>query len=184
MVNTGFDCEVVVKTAEMKKKSWIPLNMAYIAGLVATLVKKPGVFVKSLSRGEEAVENKQYLLVTCGKGCYYGGGFHSNPQANLTDGRLDSLLVKNMSRTRFITLVGDYKKGTHLTPKFEPYLTYQKTDGIDMVFDRPTNVSVDGEVIQYNELHVSLIEGGLRFLVPKGSSYRKENLRKREEARV
>ncbi len=184
MVNTGFDCEVVVKTAELKRKAWVPLKMAYIAGLVATLLKKPGVAVKTLRRGEEQVENKQYLLVTCGKGCYYGGGFHSNPKANLTDGELDCLLVNDMSRARFVMLVGDYKKGTHLTPKFEKILTHKKVDGIDVVFDHGANVSVDGEVIRYDELHVSLVPAGLCFLVPKGSAYRKENVREKEEALV
>lgn len=184
MVNTGFDCEVVVKTSELKRKSWVPLKMAYIAGLVATLIKKPGVDVKSIRRGEERVENRQYLLVTCGKGSYYGGGFHSNPKANLTDGMLDSLLVNNISRRRFVMLVGDYKKGTHLTPKFAKVLTHQKASGIDVVFDHGANVSVDGEVIRYDELHVSVIPAGLRFLIPKGSAYRKENLRAKEEALV
>ena len=174
MVNTGFDCEVVVKTAELKKKSWVPLKMAYIAGLIATFFRKPGVSVKSIQRDGETVENQKYLLITCGKGCYYGGGFHSNPSAHLCDGKLDSLVANNMSRMKFLTLVGSYKKGTHLSdPRFEKVLTHKKSEGVDIVFDHPTNVSIDGEVIRYDELHVSLIKGGLRFLIPKGSAYRK-----------
>ena len=185
MVNAGFDCEVVVKMVEMKKKKWIPLSMTYIAGVAATLVKKPGVAIRTLRGGAAEEENKQFLLVTCGKGSYYGGGFHSNPRANLTDGKLDCLTVNNVTRTKFITLVGSYKKGTHLDePRFRKILNHGKADSLDIVFERGANVSVDGEVIFYDELHLSLIPAGLRFLIPCGSAYRKEIQREKETAAV
>lgn len=170
MVNIGFDCEVVVKTADLKRKKWISSKMAYIAGLVVTLLKKPGVRMK-LSCDGGAEEEKYFLLTTYANGCFCGGGFHSNPRAFLTDGQMDALFVNDISRTRFVSLVGDYKKGTHLSPKFETILTPKKAERIDMVFDKETNVSVDGEVIRFRELHLSVEKDALRFLVPQGSAY-------------
>jgi YegS/Rv2252/BmrU family lipid kinase len=172
MVNIGFDCEVVVKTAALKRKKWIPSKMAYIAGLVVTLLKKPGVRMK-LSCDGGAEEEKHFLLTTYANGSFCGGGFHSNPRSILTDGQMDALFVNNISRTRFVMLVGDYKKGTHLTPRFEKVLAPKKAERIDMVFDKETNVSVDGEVIRFRELHLSVAREALRFLVPQGSAYAK-----------
>jgi diacylglycerol kinase family enzyme len=146
--------------------------MAYIAGLVVTLLKKPGVRMK-LSCDGGAEEEKHFLLTTYANGSFCGGGFHSNPRSILTDGQMDALFVNNISRTRFVMLVGDYKKGTHLTPRFEKVLAPKKAERIDMVFDKETNVSVDGEVIRFRELHLSVAREALRFLVPNGSAYAK-----------
>jgi diacylglycerol kinase family enzyme len=75
-----------------------------------------------------------------------------------------------MTRRRFVALVGDYKKGTHMSPKFEKILKHQKAHTVDMIFDEPTNVSVDGEVIRFEELHLSILSRAIRFLIPKGAA--------------
>ena len=41
MINIGFDCEVVVKTSQIKRSPVVPSKFAYIFGLVLTLAKKP-----------------------------------------------------------------------------------------------------------------------------------------------
>ena len=169
IVNIGFDCEVVCDTNKLKKSPLIPSKLAYIAGLVKTLVRKPGVDMTISVDGGEP-QKHHFLLTTFANGSFYGGGFHSNPLASVTDGQLDCLLVQDITRRKFITLVGDYKKGTHLTSKFEKILKNFKGQTVDMLFDTETNVSVDGEVIRFSELHLSVIHEALRFLIPKGAT--------------
>ena len=53
MVNIGFDCEVVKQTAKLKRSKLIPGGMAYIAGLVITLIRKPGVKARVSADGGE-----------------------------------------------------------------------------------------------------------------------------------
>ena len=169
MVNIGFDCEVVCDTVKFKKSPLIPSKLAYIAGLVVTLVRKPGVdMTLSIDGGEPS--RHHFLLTTFANGAFCGGGFHSNPLATVADGRLDGLLISDITRRKFITLVGDYKAGTHLTPKFEKILKNFKAHTIDMVFDGETNVSVDGEVIRFSELHLSVLSRAMKFLIPKGAA--------------
>lgn len=181
MVNIGFDCEVVVKMAQLKRKKWIPSGMAYIAGLVVTLIRKPGIRCRQSVDGSEP-EERQYLLNTYANGCFCGGGFHSNPRAELQDGKLDAMLVNNIGRMKFISLVGSYKKGTHLVPKYRSIISNQKVDRVDMTFEGGVNVSVDGEVVRVRELHLSVCKKALRFLVPSGSGSRKPSEQKKEEA--
>ena len=169
IVNIGFDCEVVCDTNKLKKSPLIPSKLAYIAGLVKTLVRKPGVDMTISVDGGEP-QKHHFLLTTFANGSFYGGGFHSNPLASVTDGQLDCLLVQDITRRKFITLVGDYKKGTHLTSRFEKILKNFKGHTVDMLFDTETNVSVDGEVIRFSELHLSVIHEALRFLIPKGAT--------------
>jgi len=169
VTNIGFDCEVVCDMARFKKSRFIPSKFAYIAGLAVTFVRKPSVDMTISIDGEEP--KKQHLLLTTfANGGFYGGGFHANPKASPTDGYLDTLTVSDMTRRKFITLVGDYKNGTHLTPKFEKILKNRKANTVDLFFDEETNVSVDGEIIRFTELHLSIVPRALRFVIPKGSA--------------
>ncbi|MBO5939227.1 MAG: hypothetical protein J6Q82_07000 [Clostridia bacterium] len=170
MVNIGFDCEVVCKTLDLKKNKLIPKKLTYIAGLVITLIRKPGVRAKA----EGAEEFRDYLLNTYANGCFCGGGFHSNPRALLTDGKLDALRVFPIGRLKFVSIVGAYKKGTHLAPKYAKILESEKMDAVDLIFERTTNISVDGEIVRADELHLSVEKRALRFLVPSGASMRKQ----------
>lgn len=181
MVNIGFDCEVVCKTVNIKKSPFVPSKLAYIFGLVATLIKKPGVKADISINGGESVR-ESLLLTTFANGAYCGGGFHSNPLASLLDGKIDTLFVSNISRLKFISLVGDYKKGTHLTEKFKDIIRNGKCDEIKLSFDKPTNISVDGEIVTVNELVLSVLQGAISFLVPNGAAPISESAAEKEVA--
>ena len=168
MINIGFDCEVVSKTAEIKRKRWVPAKLAYIFSLLITLIRKP-CMKASISTNDEEPKDGHYLLTTYANGAFCGGGFHSNPKSSLNDGKIDAIFVNDISRIRFLSMVGAYKKGTHLAAKYEKILKNEKLESIDLAFDSPTNVSVDGEIISVRELHISLIRNALHFLIPTGS---------------
>ncbi len=179
MVNIGFDSQVVVKTAKLKKCALIPSRLAYVAGLVVTLIRKPTLRAKvSLDDGE--AEDKHYLLNTYANGSFCGGGFYSNPLADMQDGRMDAMQVKAVGRMKFVSLVGDYKKGTHLQEKFKDIVDNPKAKTVDMIFDREIPVCVDGEIMFAKELHLSVCPKALRFLVPSGS--RLSQIQKEETA--
>lgn len=182
MVNIGFDCEVVKVMMRIKRSPLVPSGLAYIFGLVATLIKKPGVVAEvSLDGGEW--QSKNMLLTTIANGCFCGGGFHSNPLARLTDGELDSLMVNNISRTKFIGLVSSYKKGTHLVPKNAKILSSASARSIDFRFPSTRSISIDGEINDVeNDLHIEVMRGGLKFVIPAGSAFLKEEKARNKEA--
>ena len=167
MVNIGFDSHVVCKKERLGRKKWMPSKLAYIAGLVITLVKKPGLKVE-LSRDGGEAEKHDLLLTTLANGAFCGGGFHSNPHATLIDGKIDCIAVKNISRIKFISLVGKYKNGTHLSGKFDDIIDHFKCRKADLVFSEKTPVSIDGELIYTSEIRLSIIDKALRFRLPKG----------------
>ncbi len=183
MVNIGFDCEVVCKTSSIKKSPFVPSKLAYILGLIITLVRKPGVKADISIDGGEPVR-EELLLTTFANGAYCGGGFNSNPLASLSDGKIDTLLVSNISRLRFISLVGDYKKGTHLSEKFKNIIRNSKCNEIKIMFDKPTNVSVDGEVIRVKDIVLSVLRGAITFRVPRGAHPISEHFAAKEEVKA
>lgn len=171
MINIGFDCQVVVKTSVLKKKPYIPSCLAYICGLVLTLIEKPSVKMK-ISVDGGAAEERELLLSTFANGAYCGGGFNSNPNARIIGGDVNSFFVKNISRTRFLSLVGSYKKGTHLTEKNLSILRDFTAKRFEIRFDKPTEVSVDGEIICVDGLKIECERSALNLLVPSGAYYK------------
>lgn len=167
MVNVGFDSHVVCQKEKISKKSWVPGKLAYIISLVLTLIRKPGVKVDISKDGEEDV-HENLLLTTFANGAFCGGGFNSNPKASLTDGNIDCITVENIGRMKFISLVGDYRKGLHLGEKFKNIVNNFKCRKADLYFSEETPVSIDGELVRTKELHLSVEKKALRFMLPKG----------------
>ncbi len=172
MVNIGFDCEVVKQTAKLKRSKLIPGGMAYIAGLVITLIRKPGVKARvSVDGGEE--QQRRMLLTAAANGSWCGGGFHSTPLALLDDGVMDVLLIKNVTRIRFLTLVKLYKTGTFIdNKKAREVIDYVKCESILYSFDTPQSICVDGEIDEVNELEIRVARNALRFVLPRGVKYK------------
>ena len=167
MVNVGFDSHVVCKKERLGKKKWLPRKLAYIAGLVITLVRKPGLKV-DFSRDGDKPEKRDLLLTTLANGAFCGGGFNSNPKASLTDGNIDCITVNNVSRLKFLSLVGKYKNGTHLSGKYDSIIDHFKCRKADLVFSEETPVSVDGELVYTKELHLSVDEKAIKIRLPEG----------------
>ncbi len=169
MLNTGFDCEVVRRTNQIKASPLIPAGMAYIIGVIIELIEKPGVTMTVSIDGGEAVE-RQLLLACIGNGAFYGGGFHCEPRASLVDGMLEVSLIKDLSRARFISIVGDYKSGKYLDREdLADLFEYVRCSRLDITFPAPHTVSVDGELEDVEKLSISVEREGILFSIPEGS---------------
>ena len=166
MINTGFDCEVVGSMVKIKRH--VPAGMAYVLGVVIQLLKMPGATMDVTVDGEP-VECGEKLLCAIANGGYYGGGFHPLPQASTNDGYLDMCLVNRVSRARFLSLIGSYKKGTHLNPKTVDVIDCFHARRVTLEFPEPRFVSMDGELLKMQRCDLELLPSALRFVVPMGS---------------
>lgn len=171
MINIGFDCEVVKLTAKLKNCKLLPANMGYIAGLVLTLIRKPGVKAYVSVDGGEA-QRRKMLLTSVANGSWCGGGFRSSPLALLSDGVLDVLLIKNVTRIRFLSLVKMYKAGSFVNdPKARRVIDYVKGRTVRYTFDGVQSICVDGEVVEAQELEINAVREALCLIVPEGAAY-------------
>ena len=169
MINVGFDCEVVVKTAEIKRRPWVPAGMAYGMGVALELIRKPGVTATVSVDGGEPYERK-LLLCAIGNGAYYGGGFMPVPFSSIQDGMLDMCIVNDVSRATFIRLINSYKKGEHVVEQNKKLLQYVRGRSLSLTFPEKRNVCMDGEVFQTSECKIEVVPGALRFVLPRGSA--------------
>ncbi len=116
--------------------------------------------------GEEQAQ-KDYSLIAVCNGRHYGGGFMPMPEASMTDGVLNTILVDKVSRATFATAIGDYMKG-----KYKKHADILKTSAakeIRIVSEGEDIVTcLDGEIVRNREVCIRLSEYKLRFFGPEG----------------
>jgi diacylglycerol kinase family enzyme len=168
IINFGFDSNVVAKTVKYKKV--FPGGGAYIAGVADTLLHKIGEqwqIELELENGEIETYDEVFTLALAANCQYYGGGFRAAPLADPSDGLIDFVAVRKVSKATFIRLVGDYKKGTHLDPetgkpypKFEKYLLYRRCRRVKITGIR--NLCADGEIEERSEAEITVEPSAVR----------------------
>ncbi len=171
MINIGFDCAVVDKTAAWKKKPLISGSLAYIMGVIDVLRHKLGLDLTVEWEDEGGVTHTHkgpLLLCAIANARFCGGGFQAAPVASVTDGLMDLLLVEVISRLDFIKLVSHYHNGTHVSPKgtpakgFEKVLRYVKCRSV-----RIRGMSIccaDGEILPKESVTLTAVPGALRYM--------------------
>ncbi len=166
-VNIGFDAKVNEDCNHIKEKTK-NVKRAYNKAIIKNIIKKSAPMAKIKVDGEEFYHDKMFLM-TCANGKYYGGGYCAAPKAIVDDGLLETLVIRNISTLNFVSLVGDYKKGTHLDkPKFFKFLKYTQSKEVDIEFEEDARVCFDGEIIYSKKLKINIEPLKLRFLLPTG----------------
>ena len=172
VINTGFDLDVVLKAVQYKKLPLVSGSLAYILGIVNVLGSKMGRFmrIKYYNKdGEYGEYNGDCLLFVAANAKYYGGGFLAAPAASITDGLIDLLIVKKMSRFRFLSLVAKYKKGSHIDlekmlPKeeFLEFVSFEQCTSV--VIEGIEEICADGDVIKTNRAEIGVLPSALRII--------------------
>lgn len=171
-VNTGFDLDVVLKAAEWKKRPFISGSLAYILGIFSALFGKYGKHLDieyTDQDGNKGEFHGECLLCVAANGRYYGGGFCCSPTSEITDGLIDLMIVKKVSRLRFMLLVAKYQKGLHIDKQlnapakgFENILTYRKCTKV--VIDGLDKICCDGEVAKETHAEIGVLPKALKIV--------------------
>jgi diacylglycerol kinase family enzyme len=114
------------------------------------------------------VDGEQTLICAC-NGRFYGGGFNPVPEADPTDGMMDVLLVKKVSRLQVAGVIGKYKNGRY--KELSHLARYFRTDRVVIRCDKPTPINLDGELRIAETVEFRIAEEKLRFFYPKGLSF-------------
>lgn len=167
MFNIGFDCNVADLTAEMKKKPMISGSFAYFISILVTLIQKKTANLQIELDGE-MVHDGKLLLTSVANGSFCGGGIKSNPLASVRDGRININVIQNLSRTRFLTLLPYYMKGTVLErPDIERYI--QSVHGTRLILTPKSGrmrLCVDGEIMDAGRTEFEVVPAMFRFVLP------------------
>lgn len=172
MINIGFDCNVVEKTSHYKNKKLISGSTAYILGVVNVLCHKLGKNFSITVKDKDGLTKKYdhpCLLTAIGNLPYCGGGFRALPLARADDSLIDLLIVSKVSRTKFISLVGSYRKGSYidaqtkqLIPKFKNVVKYIQCK--EVTIKGITNLCADGEVEDAKEVKIEIVPKAITYI--------------------
>ena len=165
--SVGLDARIGTAVSNYKRLPLLHGFRAYAASTVVNVIK--GIaehYVVELNG--ETIDGDQTFVCVC-NGRYYGGGFNPIPEADPTDGMLDVLLVKKLSRLQVPGAIGKYKNGQY--KQLDHLATYYKTDRIVIRCDKPTPLNVDGELRTAQVVEMSVAKEKIRFFYPKGLSW-------------
>jgi len=155
--SAGFDA---LAAARANAISWPKGPMRYYVAMLLELAKFKPIKYQSVVDGSPR-DFEAMLCVVSNTGIF-GGGMLVVPGASVTDAKLDALLVKKMSRVKFVTIFPKVYKGTHITDKdVETF----KASKISITADGMPIYS-DGEYVGQAPFEAEVVQGALMMVAP------------------
>ncbi len=168
MFNIGLDCNVADEVVRIKQYPFVSGTFAYILGIGVVLGKKEGVTLK-ICFDDDEIQEGEIMLTAIGNGCYCGGGFKGVPNALIDDGLMDVSIVGKISRRKFLSLIGKYRKGTYLyDPATAGIINYKKCRSLKIIPCNKMKICVDGEISTVGQTTFEIVPHAIKFSVPQG----------------
>ena len=162
--SVGLDARIGTDVANYKR---IPLLSGFRAYAVSAVIN----VIRGISRhfvveieGEKVDDD--FTMISVCNGRYYGGGFNPVPEADPSDGLLDVLLVKKVSRLQVAKVIGKYKNGQYA--QLPTIVRHVRTRSLRVVCDEPTPIQLDGELCSGQVYDMRIADQKLRFFYPRG----------------
>ena len=165
--SVGLDARIGTDVSRYKRLPLLHGFQAYVASTVVNVIKGISEHYVVEIDGER-IDGEHTFVCVC-NGRFYGGGFNPIPEADPTDGMLDVLLVKKVTRMQVPAIIGKYKNGRY--KELSEFARYIKTDRVKIFCDKPTPVNLDGELRMAQTIEMSVAKEKIRFFYPKGLTW-------------
>ncbi len=167
--SVGLDARIGTDVAHYKRIPLLSGFRAYAASTVVNVVRGIAEHYVVEVNGQR-IDGRQTMICVC-NGRFYGGGFNPVPEADPSDGLLDVLIVKEVTRAQVPAVVGKYKSGRYA--ELPHLVQHFKTTNVRILCDQPTPVNVDGELLMAKDVRMSIAEEKIRIFYPKGLTWKK-----------
>ncbi|MCX7820364.1 MAG: diacylglycerol kinase family lipid kinase [Brevinematales bacterium] len=105
--------------------------------------------------------NENIFLISIGNGKTTGGGVPLTINAEIDDGYLDVCLIRDLPLVKRLENLLKALKGKHLTL---PYVTYFKTNRIEIESDEEMIAHMDGEMFKTKKMELTILPKRLKFI--------------------
>ena len=134
---------------------------AFLLAIVKTLARyKPFALTMTADEGEQ--RTLRVFMVSILNGKVYAAGMEAAPHAEVDDGRLDVLIIKEMPKGKLIPVIQLVRTGQHLNHPAVEMLQVRKLT-INAIPPQPLNI--DGEVRGLTPMVVEVLPRALNVLV-------------------
>ena len=162
--SVGLDARIGTDVQAYKRLPLLHGFRAYVASTVINLFKRISEHYVVHINGE-VIDGKK-TFVCCCNGRFYGGGFNPVPEADPTDGLMDVLLVDKVNLFQVPGIIGKYKNGRY--KELPKLVRHMMTDKVQIVCDKPSPISLDGELRQAKVINMEIAKEKVHFFYPKG----------------
>ena len=153
----GMDVDVLVKYASVKKlKGSAAYNYALIYTLLHTRFHKLRLIVDGKTM------DKSVFMIGIGNGGFIGGGLPICPHAEVSDGKLDVVIVNEMKKRRIPPMLLKFMKGKHVEDKTVEEF---RTDRVIIEALDDSRFELDGEIIEDRYLDIKVVPNKLKMFM-------------------
>lgn len=159
----GFDAAV----AQSINRGWkfVSGTGAYVLAMAFTLARFKPPLISAVDGEGRQLFNEQAMLCSVANSSSYGGGMKVAPSASLTDGRLDIIAVRRLSRLGFLRRFPSVFKGAHIGM---PEVADMTITEVSLRADPPMPLLVDGETWGQTPARISVSPGALTLVCGTG----------------
>jgi YegS/Rv2252/BmrU family lipid kinase len=159
IASTGYDSEANRIANEARL---IRGNLVYLyAALRALSAWRPARFTVHLDGTHHQFDG---YTVAAANSRFYGGGMRVAPDADVSDGLLDVVMIENTSKLRFLSNLPKVFSAKHV--QLEGVRTFRAKE-VEISADRPFDVYADGDRLTQLPATVRVIPNALRVLAPR-----------------
>ena len=166
--SVGLDARIGHDVANYKRLPLLSGFRAYAVSTVVNVIR--GISEHYVVEVDGQRFDGNFTMICACNGRFYGGGFCPVPQADPTDGKLEILLVKEVSRLKVAQVVGAYKDGKYAN--FPDLIQYFRADHVKILCDKETGINLDGEKREATVIDIRVADEKLRFFYPKGLTFK------------
>lgn len=166
-INIGFDGNTAILAHRLKRLPLISGTGSYLLAVAANLAAKRGQKLRITADGKNFHTGK-LLLATAANGGFCGGGVQSCPKADLFDGLIELMAIKDLPRRKFVALFPKYKAGKLFSIRgVEDIVSYTQAKNIviEPMLGPTMKFVGDGEIFETGSLRVEVVPKAVRVLV-------------------
>lgn len=161
VLSLGFDAEVIKNSHWFKKNVFIPKKLSYLFSAIYTLIDMKKYDSEIVRDGGR--EYKNFMMLSIGKGKFYGSGMKVLPNADIRDGFLDMCIVEPINRRRVFALMKKFIEGKH---QFLKEVSMSKVRKINIRSQKSIPCQFDGELYYGEEFKIEVIPQAVNLIKP------------------